>query len=991
MGASRYRAGPPAPAAFAVALALVGLAAPAVSRAAIFTVDNTDDAGDGSLRQAILDANASPAPSDSIVFTLPADSTITLGSDLPTLAGDVELDATGAPGLLIDGDGNTILDTNGSNVDWIDVNAESGDVELGNDDTVTFTANQDFEVAADIGDAGAATSDSLVKEGDAALTLSGNNTFTGTVALNDGTLIGDTDSLPTDIVNDAALVFDQANSGTYAGVISGTGSLEKEGNGNLTLSGANTYSGGTTVSDGTLTGNTTSLQGDITNDATLVFDQAVDGTFAGNISGTGSVTKEGAGNLTLGGDNSYEGGTTVDAGTLTGSSASIPGNVDLAAGTTLVVDQDADGSLGGAISGMGALVKQGTGAVRLGGANSYEGGTSVDAGTLIVDTGSLPATGGTQVAAGATLSFDQGADGAFTGTISGAGDLTKTGSGTLTFSALQPYTGTTTVSGGTLELDGAGEVVGATTVESGGTLAGNGTVSAPVTVDGTLSPGGATQDTFQITGTAGFGAGSQLVVDVGPSDVGDQLAVTGNVDIDPDATLEIRPAPGDYSVATTVDVVDAGSVTGSFDLGEDFAFLDRTVSYPGGGIVRVMLVENGANLANVGQTENQRAVGTALSTLTGSSDPDVQELFDNLNTLTVSEAAPALDALSGEALAAFTTSRAVLGERTQRVVQRRMRSLLFASEEAWPAHPKPATPRRSSAPTGSLSASDVAAPPRLGERGVGVWFDGWGILGELDGDGNSADLDYTLYGSNLGVDFRLGDQVLVGGAAGYARTDLDVDDRDSDGDADTAQGMLYAAWANRRVYAGLSGRYAWTQSETSRDIAVGTLYRKARGDFDANDYGVRGEVAVNAFETESFGIEPQVGLEWNHLSRESFTESGAGGLGLRVDSEDLDSTLLQLGGRIHGLFGVDEDSVLAPEIRAYWLHEFGDDERRVDAHLDGAPFTVVGAEAPRDSALVGVGWAMSLGRSVRATAGYDLRIDEDRMEHTGAVTVRVRF
>ena len=98
----------------------------------------------------------------------------------------------------------------------------------------------------------------------------------------------------------------------------------------LTLGGTNTYAGGTTVSAGSLIGNTTSLQGAITNNAAVTFDQASSGTYAGNMSGSGSLTKLGAGSLTLSGTNTYTGGTTVSAGTLIGK----PGNREIAAKRT---------------------------------------------------------------------------------------------------------------------------------------------------------------------------------------------------------------------------------------------------------------------------------------------------------------------------------------------------------------------------------------------------------------------------------------------------------------------------------------------------------------------------------------------------------------------------------------------------------------------------------------------------------------------------------
>ena len=100
---------------------------------------------------------------------------------------------------------------------------------------------------------------------------------------------------------------------TISGDYTQDGGLVKLGAGTLTLTGNNTYNGGTTVSAGTLQGNTASLQGNIQDDANLVFDQAADGTFAGTISGAGTLAKTGAGTLTLTGNNSYSGSTNVHA------------------------------------------------------------------------------------------------------------------------------------------------------------------------------------------------------------------------------------------------------------------------------------------------------------------------------------------------------------------------------------------------------------------------------------------------------------------------------------------------------------------------------------------------------------------------------------------------------------------------------------------------------------------------------------------------------
>ncbi|SHO67424.1 autotransporter-associated beta strand repeat-containing protein, partial [Pseudoxanthobacter soli DSM 19599] len=122
---------------------------------------------------------------------------------------------------------------------------------------------------------------------------------------------------------------------TISSSISGSDGLEKTGAGTLVLSGANTYTGGTTVTDGTLQlGDATgvgSVVGNIVDNAALVFANPTAQTFAGVVSGSGTVTKQGAGTLTLTANNTYTGTTTISAGTLQirdgGSTGSVAGAI----------------------------------------------------------------------------------------------------------------------------------------------------------------------------------------------------------------------------------------------------------------------------------------------------------------------------------------------------------------------------------------------------------------------------------------------------------------------------------------------------------------------------------------------------------------------------------------------------------------------------------------------------------------------------------------
>jgi fibronectin-binding autotransporter adhesin len=136
----------------------------------------------------------------------------------------------------------------------------------------------------------------------------------------------------------------------FSGAISGSGGLTKIGSGTLALTGTNSYSGGTTVSGGVLLGNSQSLQGNILNNAAVVFNQTGSGTYAGAMSGSGSMTLQGGGVLALSGNSTYSGPTTVNASTLV-VNGSLASSVTLGNGGML----GGNGTVGGLVSNGGIL------------------------------------------------------------------------------------------------------------------------------------------------------------------------------------------------------------------------------------------------------------------------------------------------------------------------------------------------------------------------------------------------------------------------------------------------------------------------------------------------------------------------------------------------------------------------------------------------------------------------------------------------------------
>ncbi len=302
-------------------------------------------------------------------------------------------------------------------------------------------------------------SGSLVKTGTGELTLSGDNSYSGGTTITGGTLTADhADSLGSgDIANSGVL---QVGEGELENTLSGSGSLVKTGTGELTLSGDNDYSGGTTISGGTLTADHADSLGTgaIANSGVL---QVGEGELENTLSGSGSLVKTGSGELTLSGDNEYSGGTTISGGTLIADNADSLGTGAVANSGVLQVGE---GELENTLSGSGSLLKTGTGELTLSGDNGYSGGTTITGGTLIADNADSLGTG-----AVANSGVLQVGEGELENTLSGSGSLVKTGTGELTLSGDNSYSGTTTITDGTLIAANV-NALGGGNIDNSGTL-----------------------------------------------------------------------------------------------------------------------------------------------------------------------------------------------------------------------------------------------------------------------------------------------------------------------------------------------------------------------------------------------------------------------------------------------------------------------------------------------------------------------------------------
>ncbi|EAA0922153.1 fibronectin-binding autotransporter adhesin ShdA [Salmonella enterica subsp. enterica serovar Enteritidis] len=444
-------------------------------------------------------AGANSARAAHGTFTVDADSTFTVTSELDETTATSDWDGSK---LTKQGDGTLILSNTGN--DYGDTEIVGGILaakdaaSLGTGD-VTIAENATLALSQGTLDNNVTGEGQIVKSGSDELIVTGDNNYSGGTTISGGTLTVDhADSLGSGDIDNSGVL--KVGEGELENTLFGSGSLVKTGTGELTLSGDNSYSGGTTITGGTLTADhADSLgSGDIANSGVL---QVGEGELKNTLSGSGSLVKTGTGELTLSGDNDYSGGTTISGGTLTADHADSLGTGAIANSGVLQVGE---GELENTLSGSGSLMKTGTGELTLSGDNGYSGGTTITGGTLIADNADSLGTG-----AVANSGVLQVGEGELENTLSGSGSLVKTGTGELTLSGDNSYSGGTTITDGTLTADhadslGTGAVANSGVLQVGegeleNTLSGSGSLVKTGTGELTLSGDNSYSGTTTIT------------------------------------------------------------------------------------------------------------------------------------------------------------------------------------------------------------------------------------------------------------------------------------------------------------------------------------------------------------------------------------------------------------------------------------------------------------------------------------------------------------
>ncbi|QDV68641.1 Serine-aspartate repeat-containing protein D precursor [Rosistilla carotiformis] len=575
----------------------------------------------GAARLANTNNFATGTAFDSIVFT---DAGYTLTGNSIGLANGIDNQSAGTNtfNVPLELTGSQTIQTDGA----LDI---QGTIDLG---THTLTLNDEtipgmMSLSGMISGSGGITKTGSVSR----VRLLGDNTYSGITQILEGTI---------DIFHDEALGAASGATSLSSGatlVLNGVTTAEPFNIGSATITGFGTLSGPTTILANSPTflsqsNHVLTVSGNITDNGAghevrlrpFGADSSV--VLSGTGAWSGQTSVSGSGTLRLNAADAIPDASRLfigsDSPTIVldgfdetiGSLHGTVGEIDLGTRTLTTGGNELSDDFGGLISGSGGLTKIGTGTQTLSGSNTYSGATSINAGTLYDSGGfggAIPNGSAVAIASGATLSLDpdigfdgigslagegdvvlngsvslqNGGDGqstAFSGVIRGGGHLTQNGSGTLTLSGVNSYTGGTGISAGSIRIGASGAIpdVGEVAVNSGTTLDLNGfdeTIGrlrgqnggGEIALGGgTLTTGDASSSTYNgvISGTGGLVKQGSGIFTLSGANTYTGVTTVQSGRLNMDGSLADGPAASDVVVASGATLGGSGTVNGAVQL-----------------------------------------------------------------------------------------------------------------------------------------------------------------------------------------------------------------------------------------------------------------------------------------------------------------------------------------------------------------------------------------------------------------------------------------
>jgi autotransporter-associated beta strand repeat len=658
----------------------------------------------------------------------------------------------------------------------------------------------------------------------------------------------------------------------------------------------------------------------------------IDSTFNGIIQGNGGLTvKAGTGcSLTLGGVNTYSGGTVVQSGTLalsgagalanngavtiTGGTLDISaaadqtvGDVSSSSGTminlgarTLTFGTAQDSTIAGTVTGIGGLTKQGTGRVIVRGALDHTGSTTINAGEMVVS-GSIVGN----IDNNDTLSFSSSDPMTYGGVITGTGSVVQRGSGSLTLTGTSTYAGDTVVESGTLILNGS--VASDVVLNNGGRLAGTGTINGDVSGLGKIAPGHQGVGTLTVAGNYTPSAGSTLAIHLRPTtaapvagfdcshlDVGGAVTLTGT-------TLELSAANGTYQEGASYPIVTtAGGLTGTFSNTNAlmiFGPYQATLVYnaaPNTHALRLNRITFTTPTEGLGDYLNSLPtpavgsdLGRVMSALAQLSSPGAQaEAIRSLSpepnqipSVQSADNSALLNSITGARLSSLRS-----GPQMAAVTLPSFRSSVKTLQHLM--QPKPGAltqPGLQATSSGVQAEAKDAFMTQLHHSNGqgGMWLH---TLGQYAKHKRQNGFTAKAAGALAGMDTKLATGVFMGGGMGVTQTHLSFARNGGHGHVRSYYAMGYGTFFTGAWHMDVSVVAALNRLRMHRAIAISGLEPRTASNRH-NGYEVTPHLGIGySIPVQAYTLEPFMGVDYVWQREEGYREQGAGSLNCALPS-----------------------------------------------------------------------------------------------------------
>jgi autotransporter-associated beta strand protein len=582
-------------------------------------------------------------------------------------------------------------------------------------------------------------------------------------------------------------------------------------------------------------------------------------------------------------------------------------------------------------------------------------------GTMNVGNGGTTGTISGNVLDRGTLNFNRSDAVEYSGIVADTGRVQQNGSGKLTLSGTNTYTGATNVNAGTLSVNGSIAPSSLTTVNAGATLGGNGTVGNTTINGGTLAPGNSI-GTLAVQGNLVFTSAASYMVEVSPANA-DRTNVTGTATLG-GATVKASFAAGTYVARQYIILNATGGVSGTFNtlantnLPPNFK---SSLSYDSNNAY-LNLALNFIPPPGSGLNANQQSAANAIVGFFNSTG-GIPLVFGGLTPAGLTQISG--ETATGSQQTTFNAMGLFMGLMTDPFIAGRGDPIsASASAPQFAEESDAASAYASDAKVRSKSERDAYAAvyrkaPVLADpftQRWSVWAAGYG--GSQTSDGNavlgSNDTRSSIGGVAVGADYRFSPYTIAGFALAGGATNFSVNGLGS-GRSDLFQAGAFVRHNVGAAYLTGALAYGWQDITTDRTVRIaGTDLLRAQ--FNANAFSGRAEGGYRFLTPWLIGITPYAAGQFVTFDLPAYAEqaiAGANTFALTYASKSVTDTRSELGIRTDKSFAMP-NGIFTLRGRAAWAHDFNPD-RNIAATfqtLPGASFVVNGAAPARDSALV---------------------------------------